>query len=46
MMGPVSEIYVREPRRMIGKYVMTENELTKKRPTPEPVGIAVQDAGS
>ena len=24
---------------MIGKYVMTENELTKKRPTPEPVGM-------
>ena len=24
---------------MVGKYVMTENELTKKRPTPEPVGM-------
>jgi hypothetical protein len=24
---------------MIGKYVMTENELTRKRPTPEPVGM-------
>ncbi len=33
------QIYVREARRMIGKYVMTENELTKKRPTPEPVGM-------
>ncbi len=33
------QIYVREARRMIGKYVMTENELTKKRPTPEPIGM-------
>lgn len=33
------QIYVREARRMLGKYVMTENELTKKRPTPESVGM-------
>ncbi|MDZ4802250.1 MAG: FAD-dependent oxidoreductase [Bryobacteraceae bacterium] len=33
------QIYVREARRMIGKYVMTENELVKRRPTPEPVGM-------
>jgi len=33
------QIYVREARRMIGHYVMTENELLKKRPTPEPVGM-------
>ncbi|MBA3974515.1 MAG: xanthan lyase [Candidatus Solibacter sp.] len=33
------QIYVREARRMIGRYVMTENELLKKRPTPEPVGM-------
>jgi hypothetical protein len=33
------QIYVREARRMIGKYVMTENELTKRRPTPESVGM-------
>ncbi|HJN89365.1 MAG TPA: FAD-dependent oxidoreductase, partial [Verrucomicrobiota bacterium] len=33
------QIYVREARRMIGKYMMTENELLKKRPTPEPVGM-------
>lgn len=33
------QIYVREARRMIGAYVMTENELLKKRPTPEPVGM-------
>lgn len=33
------QIYVREARRMIGRYVMTENELLKKRATPEPVGM-------
>ncbi|MDP3069280.1 MAG: FAD-dependent oxidoreductase [Opitutaceae bacterium] len=33
------QIYVREARRMIGAYVMTENELRKKRPTPESVGM-------
>jgi hypothetical protein len=33
------QIYVREARRMIGDYVMTENELLKKRPTPEPIGM-------
>ena len=33
------QIYVRESRRMIGRYVMTENELLKRRPTPEPIGM-------
>jgi hypothetical protein len=33
------QIYVREARRMDGHFVMTENELTKKQPTPEPVGM-------
>ena len=33
------QIYVREARRMIGKFVMTENELLKKTPTPESVGM-------
>ena len=33
------QIYVREARRMVGRYIMTENELLKKRPTPEPVGM-------
>jgi hypothetical protein len=33
------QIYVREARRMIGAYVMTENELLKKRPTPDAVGM-------
>ncbi|MBN2666031.1 MAG: FAD-dependent oxidoreductase [Bacteroidales bacterium] len=32
-------IYVREARRMIGKYVMTENDVFCKRPVPEPVGM-------
>jgi hypothetical protein len=33
------QIYVREARRMIGAYVMTEHELLKRRPTPDPVGM-------
>lgn len=33
------QIYVREARRMIGNYVMTEHELLKLRATPEPVGM-------
>ena len=33
------QIYVREARRMVGKFVMTENELVKRRPTPESVGM-------
>ncbi len=33
------QIYVREARRMIGAYVMTENELLKKRATPDSVGM-------
>ena len=33
------QLYVREARRMVGKYVMTENELTKRRPTPESIGM-------
>ncbi|MDX1946550.1 MAG: FAD-dependent oxidoreductase [Pirellulaceae bacterium] len=33
------QIYVREARRMIGRYVMTENELQKRRPTPESIGM-------
>lgn len=33
------QIYVREARRMVGRYVMTENELLKRRPTPESVGM-------
>lgn len=33
------QIYVREARRMIGAYVMTENDLLKKRLTPDSVGM-------
>lgn len=33
------QIYVREARRMIGHYIMTEHELLGKRPTPESVGM-------
>jgi hypothetical protein len=33
------QIYVREARRMLGNYVMTENDLLKKRTTPEVVGM-------
>jgi hypothetical protein len=33
------QIYVREARRMVGQYVMTEQELLKTRPTPESVGM-------
>jgi hypothetical protein len=32
-------IYVREARRMLGKYVMTENDVLGKRSVPEPVGM-------
>ena len=32
-------IYVREARRMIGEYVMTENDVLSKRPVPHPVGM-------
>jgi hypothetical protein len=33
------QIYVREARRMVGAFVMTEHELLKTRPTPDPVGM-------
>ena len=33
------QLYVREARRMIGRHVMTEHELLKRRPTPEPIGM-------
>ena len=33
------QLYIREARRMIGSYVMNENDLLKKRATPESVGM-------
>lgn len=33
------QLYIREARRMIGTYVMTENELLRRRPTPDSVGM-------
>ena len=33
------QLYIREARRMVGLYVMTENELLKRRPTPASVGM-------
>ncbi|MCB1234140.1 MAG: FAD-dependent oxidoreductase, partial [Verrucomicrobiae bacterium] len=33
------QLYIREARRMMGHFVMTENELRKKRPTPGSVGM-------
>ncbi len=33
------QIYVREARRMVGAFVMTEHELMKRRPTPASVGM-------
>jgi len=33
------QIYVREARRMIGEFVMTENELMKRTPTPRSIGM-------
>jgi hypothetical protein len=33
------QLYIREARRLIGHYVMTENNLLKKRATPQSVGM-------
>jgi hypothetical protein len=33
------QLYIREARRMKGTFVMTENELMKRKPTPESVGM-------
>jgi len=33
------QLYIREARRLVGEYVMTEHDCLKTRPTPEPVGM-------
>jgi hypothetical protein len=33
------QLYVREARRMVGEFVMTEHEVLKERPTPNSVGM-------
>ena len=33
------QIYVREARRMVSDYVMTENEILSKKPVPNPIGM-------
>jgi hypothetical protein len=33
------QLYVREARRMVGAFVMTENELLRRKPTPDSVGM-------
>ncbi|QDU89572.1 FAD dependent oxidoreductase [Pirellulimonas nuda] len=37
--GWSSQLYIREARRMVGRYVMTEHDVTGARPVPEPVGM-------
>jgi hypothetical protein len=33
------QIYVREARRLVSDYVMTEHDCRRTRPTPEPIGM-------
>ena len=33
------QLYIREARRMVGSFVMTENELLKRKPTPDSIGM-------
>lgn len=33
------QLYIREARRMVGQFIMTENELMRRTPTPESIGM-------
>jgi FAD dependent oxidoreductase len=33
------QLYIREARRMIGEYVLTENDVLGKRKAPKPIGV-------
>ncbi len=33
------QLYIREARRMVGDFVMTEHELLKSKPTPDSIGM-------
>jgi len=33
------QLYIREARRMMGEYVMTENDIMARRNVPEPIGM-------
>lgn len=33
------QLYVREARRMVSDFVMTENEILSKKPIPDPIGM-------
>jgi hypothetical protein len=33
------QLYIREARRMVGEFVMTEHEALNRRPAPQPVGM-------
>jgi hypothetical protein len=34
------QLYVREARRMVGDYVVTEQDLLRDKPTPDPIAVA------
>jgi len=39
------QMYIREARRMIGEYVMTEHDCLSRRETPNPVGMGILHDG-